>query len=400
VKTIVNAFPVETSNGVIYHYDVVVDPEKLPAVVNMELFERLQTVFAPDVFTPPAVYDGRKNAFTTHKLKLGPNDSATATFNVTRKREGPPPKNTRPPKVYRITLTKVAEINTEIMHQFINEEASQDNAILTSIMALNVVIRMGPNCNPEFTFNSRSFFTKEGRQSIGGGMELWRGFFQSIRPSQARMYLNIDIMTGIMFNEGPLIQLCLEHLNVRDKDPNRLSQNRLSDRDRISLQRFLANLQVSTNYAGRIQTRAIRKLTRQGANAVMFTMRTGGPSISVANYFLNELNRPLRYPELICIELGSGAKIPLELCTVPGGQMMRKQIPSDKTKRVVEFSQLRPEERLATIHEGLRVLAHGESDYVREFGMTITEEPIIVNARVIETPVLRYGQGSKIVSCM
>ena len=68
-----------------------VDPEKLPARVNMELFNRLQREFAAHIFTPevydgrklkqkdqalhPAVYDGRKNAFTTYQLPLGPNDS-------------------------------------------------------------------------------------------------------------------------------------------------------------------------------------------------------------------------------------------------------------------------------------------------------------------------------------
>jgi len=134
-------------------------------------------------------------------------------------------------------------------------------------------------------------------------MELWRGYFQSIRPSQGRMYLNLDIATGIMFKEGPLINLCLEYLDVRDKDPNWLSPNRLNDRDRIFLQRFVTGLQVSTNYGGRTQTRGVRKLTPQGANAIIFTMRQGG-SISVADYFRNELNRPLRYPGLICIEVG------------------------------------------------------------------------------------------------
>ena len=165
--------------------------------------------------------------------------------------------------------------------------------------ALNVAIRMDPNLR--FPFNSRSFFTEDGKRPIGGGMELWRGYFQSIRPSQGRMYLNLDIATGVMFKEGPLIQLCLEYLN--DRDVNRLTQRRLHDRDRISLQRFLTNLRVSTNHSGRTQTRPIRKLTAEGANAIMFTMRQGGPPISVADYFRRELNKPLKYPELICIEV-------------------------------------------------------------------------------------------------
>ena len=42
-----------------------------------------------------------------------------------------------------------------------------------------------------------------------------------------------------------------------------------------------------------------------------------------------------------------------------------------------------------------QVLAHGQSEYVREFGMAVTPEPIVVKARVIAPPVLRYGPGSR-----
>ena len=121
------------------------------------------------------------------------------------------------------------------------------------------------------------------------------------------MYLNIDIATGIMFKEGPLIQLCLEYLDDgshHSQDPNRLTPRRLNDRERISLQRFLTNLQVLITYDSGRAPRPIQKLTPQGADTAMFTMRQG-QSISVANYFRQELNKPLKYPQLICVEVGS-----------------------------------------------------------------------------------------------
>jgi eukaryotic translation initiation factor 2C len=54
----------------------------------MLLFERLQKVIAPNVFTRSAVYDGRKNAFTTYKLQLGPNDSAGVLILLKNKFDG------------------------------------------------------------------------------------------------------------------------------------------------------------------------------------------------------------------------------------------------------------------------------------------------------------------------
>ena len=40
----------------------------LPTRLNMLLIQELQTFTAPDVFQPPAVYDGRKNMFAIAKL--------------------------------------------------------------------------------------------------------------------------------------------------------------------------------------------------------------------------------------------------------------------------------------------------------------------------------------------
>ncbi len=39
-----------------------------PLTLNMELIRHLQEVVAPHIFTPPAVYDGRKNMFARQKL--------------------------------------------------------------------------------------------------------------------------------------------------------------------------------------------------------------------------------------------------------------------------------------------------------------------------------------------
>ncbi len=38
----------------------------------MEIIKRLQTVIAPEVFTPRAAYDGRKNMFAARELPFGP----------------------------------------------------------------------------------------------------------------------------------------------------------------------------------------------------------------------------------------------------------------------------------------------------------------------------------------
>jgi eukaryotic translation initiation factor 2C len=91
---------------------------------------------------------------------------------------------------------------------------------------------------------------------------------------------------------------------------------------------------------------------------------------------------------------------------------MRKQVPPDKTSSVLEFATKRPNDRLASICNGLsvcpestplaalltilsKVLDYGQSEYVRQFGMTVEDSPLRTQARVINPPTLRYHQSSK-----
>ena len=168
--------------------------------------------------------------------------------------------------------------------------------------ALNVAIRMAPN--QKYPFNTRSFFTEDGKRPLRGGVELWRGYFQSIRPSMGKMIVNLDISTGLMYKPGPLINLCLDFFGK--PDPNFLSPKRgLPDRERLRLQRFISGLRIITSHgpSGRAQTRVIRKLSSAGASGQKFTMRENG-EISVADYFRVHARKTLKFPDLLCVEVG------------------------------------------------------------------------------------------------
>ncbi|KAF9460917.1 argonaute-like protein [Collybia nuda] len=401
----VNAFVTSIPDKVIYHYDAVISTSNsssttLPARFNGELIKKLQTEVAPSVFTPKVVYDGRKNIFSTRLLPFGPSNAAEFDVTLSAAGAGAAAAGARPPKIYKIKLVKVAEINPEVLQRFIEGEQSQDNQVLTAIMALNVVIRMEPN--QKYPFNVRSFFTNQEVRPIGGGIELWRGYFQSVRPAMGKMLINVDISTGMMYKAGPLINLCLDYLNKPPNNPRILAPaSGFPDRERLRLQRFLAGVRIVTPHTatGGVNRapRVVKKLSTAGANAITFTMHGGGGTMTVAQYFQKQLNKPLQFPNLICVEVGTGALIPIELCQVPPGQIMRKQVPPEKTKSVVEFSTKKPAERFASIRAGLDVLAYGQSEYVRQFGMNVetTVGPLPVQARILQPPTLKYGPGSK-----
>lgn len=159
----------------------------------------------------------------------------------------------------------------------------------------------------KYPFNVRSFFTDRETKDIGGGIVLWRGYFQSVRPGIGKMLVNVDISTGTMYKPGPLINLCLDFLG-RAGNPNILAPKKgFPDRERIRLQRFIAGVRMLTTNAGaagkvnRIP-RVIKKITNAGAADLSFKLREGGQQ-TVAEYFRRANNRPLQFPDLPCVEV-------------------------------------------------------------------------------------------------
>ncbi|THH18233.1 hypothetical protein EW146_g2726 [Bondarzewia mesenterica] len=387
LEVITNHFTTSIPEDSIHHYDVIGGGSELTL---------------PILFSPRGVYDGRKNFFTAQKLSFGEgaefdvslSDAAPASTGQQQQAQG---ERRRGPKIHKVRITHVAEINPEVLSRFLDGLQSNDERVLTAITALNVVVRMQPSLT--YPFNVRSFFTPTETQDIGSGIVLWRGYFQSVRPSPRQMLINIDISTGAMYKPGPLLALCLAFLN--QNNPNALApKNKFPERERIRLQRFVSTMRVVANYPQKGATRpsgyprTLKRLTKDGARDLSFEVE-GGRMMTVAEYFQNVLNRPLRYPDAICAELSKKAIIPLELLDVPPGQIIKKQIPSEKTSDVLAFSSKKPQDRLQSIKNGLDVLAYGQSEYLRQFKMQVSPEALKINARVLVPPTLKYGAQSK-----
>jgi eukaryotic translation initiation factor 2C len=157
----------------------------------------------------------------------------------------------------------------------------------------------------KYPFNIRSFFTDRETKDIGSGIQLWRGYFQSVRPAIGQMLINVDISTATMYKSGPLLRLCLDFL--QKNHPSHLSSSKTTDRDFMRLNRFVSGIRVITGSPEPSGTpkigRVVRRLNTTAAQSLRFTLREGG-SMSVADYFHKTCNRPLTFPEIGCVEVG------------------------------------------------------------------------------------------------
>lgn len=99
------------------------------------------------------------------------------------------------------------------------------------------------------------------------------------------------------------IDVCLDFLGKAGGNPDLLSpKNGLPDRIRLQIQRFVSGIRVLVpNSQGKRIARVVKKLSSSGAAQLSFTLRDGG-TMTVANYFKQTYNNPLKHPNVLCAE--------------------------------------------------------------------------------------------------
>ena len=63
------------------------------------------------------------------------------------------------------------------------------------------------------------------------------------------MIINLDISAGAFISRGNLISVALKFLRLQN-DPSMLAVDRLPDRERIRLERFLKGIRICTTHRG------------------------------------------------------------------------------------------------------------------------------------------------------
>lgn len=184
----------------------------------------------------------------------------------------------------------------------------------------------------KYPFNVRSFFTSRETANIGGGIVLWRGYFQSVRPATGRMLINVDISTATMYKPGRIIDIALEVIEMTSKGPLCLSARDLPERERIKLQRFLSGVRVNVDIPGQPSTgrrppRVVKRLTKAGANGLSFTTHEG-ENRTVAEHFQKVHNCRLQYPGIVCIEVRLKLRYQLAGCSILSDDVRSDLVPS------------------------------------------------------------------------
>jgi len=339
VLVLANAFRVNNIPDFnVMHYDFTIVPE-VPSRVNRQVFaEMKRTGKFGDI---AAVYDGNKNIYTPAKLPF-PGESAAAKIFLADSDRAPKPGQEPRGRTFDVSIRLVAQVNLHQLGEFINSRSEASNNVLMAINALNVMIRN----DAALLYPSRraSFYPppREGEAPflISGGLEMWGGYFTSIRPTVGKLIVNMDRTAMSFIMAGDLVNVATRFMKVRD--PSDLA--RAVDRGRVQLERFVKGLQISTRSMAMQDGRSsqtkkfkIRALSREPANALRFE-GDNGEQWTIQSYFQKIYNYTLRFPNLPCVQVTKKAWYPMEVCTVERGNKYTKKLNPDQVAEALKFT--------------------------------------------------------------
>ena len=159
-----------------------------------------------------------------------------------------------------------------------------------------------------YTPVGRSFFSSPDGyyHPLGGGREVWFGFHQSVRPSQWKMMLNIDVSATAFYKAQPVIDFMCEVLDIRDIAEQRKP---LTDSQRVKFTKEIKCLKIEITHCGTMRRKyRVCNVTRKPAQMQSFPLQLeNGQTVecTVAKYFLDKYRMKLRYPHLPCLQVCS-----------------------------------------------------------------------------------------------
>ena len=233
-----------------------------------------------------------------------------------------------------------------------------------------------------------SFFDyPTGREKdLGGGVQMWNGTFVSIRPTQWKMMLNVDTCATGFYKGQSVLDFMCDFLNLRTLP------RRLNEKQRNKFAKEIKAIKVETTHMKRKQKASGLSIK----SAKDETFYCDGRKVSVLNYFKDKYKITLQHPDLPCIKIGQkGNLIPIELCRVVDGQKKQGKLTAAQKKQMIRHTAIPAPDRMQKITELIRKLHYESDPYCRDFGISIDNQMVTIQGRVLDPPLLKYGPGNR-----
>ncbi|XP_024534515.1 protein argonaute PNH1 [Selaginella moellendorffii] len=385
-----NHFFAELPDKDLHQYDVTITPEVTSRGVNRAVMELLVKLNREALGRRLPAYDGRKSLYTAGPLPFQYKD-----FQVTLPDEEDGTNAPRRERSFKIVIKFAARADLHHLGEFL--AGRQPNAPQEALQVLDIVLRELPT--HRYSPVGRSFYSPDlgRRQPLGDGLESWRGFYQSIRPTQMGLSLNIDMSSTAFIEPLPVVDFVGQLLG---KDLSRP----LSDADRIKIKKALRGVKVEVTHRGTMRRKyRISGLTSQPTQELTFPVDERGTLKSVVEYFRETYGYTIRSPSLPCLAVGNQQRpnyLPMEVCKIVEGQRYSKRLNERQINNLLKVTCQRPKDRENDILQTVRHNAYHDDPYAQEFGIRISDKLASVEARILPAPRLKYHDTGREKDCL
>lgn len=120
------------------------------------------------------------------------------------------------------------------------------------------------------------------------------------------------------------------------------------------------------------------------------TFEKDGERIRVVDYIKDRYGYQTKYLDLPLVVTATRSMFPMECCEIlPGTALPPRKLKPDMTAAMIDVSRQRPDEKMQSVNDWRRRISY-ESD-PRNAGLTVGTTPIQVEARILPTPTVQYG---------
>jgi eukaryotic translation initiation factor 2C len=217
------------------------------------------------------------------------------------------------------------------------------------------------------------------------------GFFQSVRPTEKGLVVNVDTATSAFFKPGPVIDVMLDILG---RSPHSIRSG-FTESEVTRLTKIMKGLEFQvTHRSAKCRPQKIAAIIPLEAHKATFEIE-GGKTMTVASYFESKYSVKLKYDFLPCIQTKRKSIFPVEVCTITAHQKYKRKLGDMQISEMLKVTTVKPAERFDKIQHGLASLRYDANEYCSQFGFSVQNRPIQGDARLLDSPELLYHPSSQ-----
>lgn len=274
---------------------------------------------------------------------------------------------------------------------------------------LDHLLREGPSRNPRFIPVRRQFFIRDGqRAALGGGIEVFRGVYQTLRLAEGqRAIINLDVANCCFWQPTSLIGAIMAKMRLRDPQGIQQQCRPVQDNGTVKASQFqklmsknFRKVLCKANYNGNPFPNKewnIKDFSVQNAQQYMIEIKDAnrqptGRHESIYQYFKRKYNVTLQFPGLPLVEMTKrDVFYPMEFLHLVENQRYPFKLDETQTANMIKFAVTRPDARNASINEGQGWLNWKEDKFLKQYGLQVNPVMLRTKARVLPPPEVQFG---------